>query len=223
MRETQPKSSVEQFARAVQWRQLPIFVLFVATIGFVRLYFGTGRWWLGITACSVRLACLVINFALPGNLYFRQITTLRSAYLLGDMVSVPVGVVSPWSYLGELSSLLLLAFVVDASISVWKRDKPEARRGALIVGGSITVYALLSTGLGMMVHLKSMPTVAYLTTLPFVAVVAGMAFELSYDLFYARLLSQRLRVSEASLSESEQRFQIVADSVLPSDLSDAAF
>jgi PAS domain S-box-containing protein len=205
-------SSAEQFARAVQWRQLPLFVAFVATIGFVRLYFGTGRWWLGITACGVRLACLVINFALPPNLYFREITTLRSVYLLGDMVSAPVGMVSPWSYLAELSSLLLLAFVVDASISLWQQGQPDARRRALIIGGSITSYALLATGLGMMVHLKSMPALAYLTTLPFVVVVFGMAFELSYDLFSARVLSQKLQVSEASLSESEKRFQIVADS-----------
>lgn len=205
-------SSAEQFARAVQWRQLPLFVAFVATIGFVRLYFGTGRWWLGITACAVRLACLVINFALPPNLYFRQITTLRSAYLLGDRVSAPIGVVNPWSYLSELSSLLLLAFVVDASISLWQQGKPDARRRALIIGGSITSYALLATWLGMMAHEKSMPALAYLTTLPFVVVVFGMSFELGYDLFSARLLSQKLQVSEASLSESEQRFQIVADS-----------
>ncbi len=205
-------SSAEQFAGAVEWRQLPLFVAFVATIGFVRLYFGTGRWWLGITACGVRLACLVINFALPSNLYFREITTLRSVYLLGEKVSAPVGMVSPWSYLAELSSLLLLAFVVDASISLWRQGQPDARRRALIIGGSITSYALLATGLGITVHLKSMPALAYLTTLPFVVVVFGMAFELSYDLFSARLLSQKLQVSEASLSESEKRFQIVADS-----------
>ena len=205
-------SSAEQFARAVQWRQLPLFVLFVATIGFVRLYFGTGRWWLAIIACAVRLACFIINFALPPDLYFQKITSLRSAYLLGDTVSVPVGMVRPWSYLFELSSLLLLAFVVDASITLWQQGKSEGRRRALIIGGSITFYALLSAGLGMMVHLKSMPALAYLTTIPFVAVVFGMAFELSYELFSAGRISQKLQLSEASLRESEARFRIVADS-----------
>ena len=205
-------SSVEQFARVLQWRQLPLFVMFVAIIGFVRLYFGTGRLWLGITACGVRLACLVINFALPPNLYFREITILRPVYLLGDTVSGPVGVVSPWSHLTELSSLFLLAFVVDASISLWQQGKPEARRRALIIGGSITSYEVLAAGLGMLVHLRSMSALAYFVSLPFVAVVAAMAFELSYDLFAALHISQKLQLSEASLRESEKRFRIVADS-----------
>ena len=205
-------SSVEQFARVLQWRQLPLFVMFVAIIGFVRLYFGTGRWWLGITACGVRLACLVINFALPPNLYFREITILRPVYLLGDTVSGPVGVVSPWSHLTELSSLFLLAFVVDASISLWQQGKPEARRRALIIGGSITSYEVLAAGLGMLVHLRSMSALAYFVSLPFVAILAAMAFELSYDLFAALHISQKLQLSEASLRESEKRFRIVADS-----------
>ena len=205
-------SSVEQFARVLQWRQVPLFVMFVAIIGFVRLYFGTGRWWLGITACGVRLACLVINFALPPNLYFREITIVRPVYLLGDTVSAPVGVVSPWSHLTELSSLFLLAFVVDASISLWQQGKPEARRRALIIGGSIASYEVLAAGMGMLVHLRSMSALAYLDNLPFVAIVGAMAFELGYDLFAALRISQKLQLSEASLRESEERFRIVADS-----------
>jgi hypothetical protein len=37
-------SSVEQFARALWRRQMPLFVMYVAIVVFVRLYFGTGRW-----------------------------------------------------------------------------------------------------------------------------------------------------------------------------------
>ena len=154
-------SSVEQFARALWWRQLPLFVMYIAIVVFVRLYFGTGRWWLGTTVCVVRLACLVINFALPPNLYFREITILRPADLLGGTVSTPVGVVSPWFYLTDLSSLLLLAFVVDASISLWQQGKPEARRRALVIGGSIVSYDLPGAGLAAVVHFGSMPAFVY--------------------------------------------------------------
>jgi PAS domain S-box-containing protein len=205
-------SSVEEFATVLQWRAPLLFVMFVTIIGFVRLYFGTGRWWLGITACAVRLACLVINFALPPNLYYREITALRSVYLLGDTVSTPVGVGSPWSHLAELSSLFLLAFVVDASISLWHQGKPESRRRALLIGGSITCYEGLAAALGMLIHLRSMPAVAYFDSLPFVAILAGMAFELSYDLYAALVISRKLQLSEASLQESEVRFRIAADS-----------
>jgi PAS domain S-box-containing protein len=205
-------SSVEEFTRALQWRQLPLFVMYVAVIGFVRLYFGTGRWWLGITACGARLACLVINYALPPNLYYREITALRSVYLLGDTVSAPIGVPSPWSPLAELSTLFLLAFVLDASISLWHQGKPKARRRALIIGGGIVCYHVLAAGLGMLVHLRSMPAVAYFDNLSFVAILAAMSFELSYDLYAALQISRKLQLSEASLQESEARFRIAADS-----------
>jgi PAS domain S-box-containing protein len=204
-------SSVEQFARVVQWRQLPLFVLYVATVGFIRLYFGTGRWWLGLTVCVVRLACLVINFASPPNLYFREITTLGRAQLLGETVAMPIGVVNPWSHLTDLSSLLLLVFVVDASINLWKQGKPEGRRRALVIGGSIAFYDLLAAGLGMLIHLKNVPAFAYVVDLPFVAVIVAMALELSYDLFIAGQVAQKLQTSEASLLESELRFGRMAD------------
>jgi two-component system sensor kinase FixL len=204
-------SSVEQFARALQWRQLPLFVMFTATVVFVRLYFGTGRWWLGIAICGLRFACLVINFAFPPNLYFREITILRPAHLLGDTVLTPVGVASPWSYLTDLSSLLLLAFVLDASISLWQTGKPEARRRALIIGGSIASYDVLAAGLGMLIHLRNMPALGYLLDLPFAVIVAAMTFELSYDLFAALHISQKLQLSQASLRESEARINLAAD------------
>src|ERR1700719_1604435 len=141
-------SSLEQFSRAVQWRQLPIFVMFAATIIFVRLYFDAGRWWLGIAAGGVLFACLGIHLAFPPNLYFREITSLSPAPLLGDTVLTPVAVASHWSYLTDLSSLLLLTFVLDASISLWKKGKPEARRRALTIGGSIVLSGALAAALG---------------------------------------------------------------------------
>jgi PAS domain S-box-containing protein len=204
-------SSVEQFARALQWRQLPLFVMFTATVVFVRLYFGTGRWWLGIAVCGLRFTCLVINFAFPPNLYFREITILRPAHLLGDTVLAAVGVASPWSYLTDLSSLFLLAFVLDASISLWQTGKPEARRRALIIGGSIASYDVLAAGLGTLIHLRSMPALGYLLDLPFAVIVAAMTFELSYDLFAALRISQELQISQASLRESEARINLAAD------------
>lgn len=205
-------SSVDEFSQAVQWRQLPLFVMFAATIVFVRFYFDAGRWWLGIAAGGVRFACLVINFAFPPNLYFREITSLRPAPLLSDTVLTPIGIASDWSYLTDLSSLLLLAFLLDASIRLWRKGKPEARRRALTIGGSILLSGALAAALGTVVHLRSMPALAYLVNLPFVLPVAAMAFELSYDLFAALHVAKKLELSQALLRESEARFRIVADS-----------
>ena len=42
--------SVDHFVRAVRWLQLPVFLIVVSIVGFVRLYLGTGRLWLGLSA-----------------------------------------------------------------------------------------------------------------------------------------------------------------------------
>ena len=114
--------TTEEIGRALQWTHLPVFFLVLAIVGFVRTYFGTGRLWLGIAACGARLVSLVINFAFPPNLNFREITALRHFDFLGETIAMPEGVASPWTRLGELSSLLLLAFD-DVLCSLWRRKR----------------------------------------------------------------------------------------------------
>ena len=120
-------TSVEQFARAQQWTHLPILILVVALVAFVRLYFRTGRVWLGVAVCAVRFVSPIINLAFPPGLNFHEITALSHIHFLGETVSVPVAVISSWTLLGELSSLLLLVFVINASIRLWQRARPNDR------------------------------------------------------------------------------------------------
>ena len=47
-------ATTEQIGRAQQWMHVPIFFFAIAIVGFVHLYFGTGRLWLGISGCVVR-------------------------------------------------------------------------------------------------------------------------------------------------------------------------
>jgi two-component system, LuxR family, sensor kinase FixL len=203
-------TSVDEFARAQQWIHVPIFVLVVALVCFIRLYFRTGRLWLGVTACGVRFASLIINFAFPPSLNFREITALRHLHFMGESVSVPVGVINPWTRLGELSSLLLLAYVVDASISLWRQGNAESRRRALVMGGSITFFILLAAGVTALIHRHTID-LPYLVSFPFAAILVAMAFELGHDLLRSIQVAKKLEVSEASLYESEERFRITAD------------
>lgn len=203
-------NSIEQFARAQQWAHVPLFVLVVALVGFVYFYFGTSRLWLGVAACFVRFICLIINFAFPPNLNFREITALRPVPFLGETVSTPVGVVNPWTHLGELSSLLVLVFVVDASIRLWREGRARDRRLALVVGGSITFFIVVAAGWGALIHLQVIQA-PYFVSFPFAAVIAAMSFELSYNMFRATQVARKLRLSQSSLRESESRFEALAD------------
>src|SRR5262249_46464030 len=95
--------SIDEFALALRWAHLPLFVLTIGLVGFVRFYFGTGRIWLGATVCIVRLVALIINFTVRPNINFTEITALQSVPFFGENVSAPLGMISPWNHLGELT------------------------------------------------------------------------------------------------------------------------
>jgi two-component system, LuxR family, sensor kinase FixL len=201
--------TTEQLGRALQWVHLPVFVLMVAIVGFVRLYFGTGRLWLGVAACLLRLVTLIINFAEPPNLNFREITSLRRFEFVGEIVALPEGIGSPWTRLAQLSSLLLLAFVVDASISLWRQGKPGGRRRAIVVGGSIVIFVTLATGVSALILETKLP-LPYFVSFSFLAIIGAMGFELGHDLLRSAQLARQLQASEGALRESEQRMELAA-------------
>jgi PAS domain S-box-containing protein len=200
----------EEIGRALQWTHVPVFFLYLGIIGFVGFYFRTTRPWLGIAAGATRLATLIINFAVSPNLNFRQITGLRHINLLGETVAMPEGVLNPWTRLGELSSFLMLIFVIDASVTLWRRGSAEGRRRALVVGGSITLFIVLAAGLAALTH-RNVVNLPYLISFTFLGVIMAMGFELSYDILRAARTALQLRASETALRESEARMSLAAE------------
>ena len=201
--------TIERIGQAQQWTHVPVFLLVVAITGFVHFYFGTGRLWLGVAACVTRLVGLAINFASPPNLNFREITGLRPLNFLGEAVATPEGVISPWTRVGELSSVLLLIFVADASFTLWRRGTAESRRRAGVVGGSIALFIILAAGITALIHTRVLHA-PYIISLPFLGVVLAMGFELSYDILRAAQTARQLRISEGALRESEVRMSLAA-------------
>jgi two-component system, LuxR family, sensor kinase FixL len=202
--------TTEEIGRAHQWTHVPVFFLLLAIVGFVRTYFGTGRLWLGIAAGGARFLSLIINFASPPNLNFREITHLRHFDFLGETVAMPEGVINPWTRLGELSSLLMLVFVIDASLTLWRWGSADGRRRAVIVGGSVALFIVLAAGLSAMIHTYVIH-VPYLISFPFLGVILAMGFELSHDILRAAQTARQLRISETALRESDERMSLAAE------------
>jgi two-component system, LuxR family, sensor kinase FixL len=190
--------------RAVQIAQAPTFIVLVAIVGFVHLYLGTARLWLGALTCAVRAISLVVNFVEPPNVNFRQVTALRSYHFLGETVTMPVGPRNPWILLAYCSSLLVLAFVIDASWKLWRRGTPDNRRRAVVVGGSIVFFIIVAQGASVLINAGAI-NFPYFVSIPFMVIVAAMGFELSYDVVRGAELSRALR-------ESEERMGLAAES-----------
>jgi two-component system, LuxR family, sensor kinase FixL len=184
------------FGTAVRWGHLPIWVLIVSLVGFVRLYLRAGRLWLAWTVCGLRTLSLTLNFLFTPNLNYREITALRHVSFLGERVVVAEGIPNPWMLVGQLSLLLLVFFVADAAISVWQRGD---RRQALSVGGNIVFFVVAGTVQAILIFWGIIHT-PITASLFFMAIVAAMGYELSQEVFRAARLSDDLRESEERMS-----------------------
>jgi hypothetical protein len=124
--------NTEQMATLLRWAHLPLFVLWVAIVFFVRFYFDAGRLWLAWTVCGLRALALILSFTTGQNLFFREITSLRHvAFFGGEIISIPQGVLNPWYIVDPLSMLALVVFVVDASSPVASRNEYRPSRSIL--------------------------------------------------------------------------------------------
>jgi PAS domain S-box-containing protein len=155
----------------------------------------------------VRTLSLILNFIFSPNINFRQMAPLRHVSFLGESVAIATGVPNPWMVVAQLSLVLLVIFVTDATITVWRRGD---RRQALMVGGSILLFTIAGAVEGITITwgIISMPLTV---SLFYQSLVAVMACELSFDVLRATALARQLQASEASMGESEERFRIVAN------------
>jgi two-component system sensor kinase FixL len=188
--------SPAQLGSSIRWAQVSIWVITLSLAGFVRLYLRAGRTWLLWTVCGLRTVSLFLNFLIGQNLNYREITSLRHISVLGESVSIAEGVRNPWMLLGHISILALVIFVVDATISVWRRGD---RRLALMVGGSIMFFLLVGgapTALSLWGIIQWPPT----TSLFFVGIIAAMSYELGGEALRTAQLARDLRGSEQKLS-----------------------
>ena len=63
-----------QYATLVRWTFIPLWLLVVSLVWFVRMFFGTGRTWLALSSIGLWTLTVIVNF-LPGqNLVYDTMT-----------------------------------------------------------------------------------------------------------------------------------------------------
>ena len=211
--------STAQYASLVRWAYAPLWVLMVSLILFVREYFGTGRKWLALSSIGLWTLTVIVNF-LPGrNLVYEPMTGLRPVEIFGATMVVGVGVPNPWNAVNYLGTLLMLLFVLDASITLWRQ---HGRRRALVVGGSV-VFFFLAAGVHSALIEAGLLRSPYMISFSFLAIVAAMSGELSRDLWRAAQMSRQLQQSEAearrNLAELAHLSRVVTVGELTSSLA----
>ena len=188
--------TVGEYGALLRWIHVPVWVLTVTFVMFVRLYLHAGRSWLAWSICGLRTVVLILNFIFTPNLNFQQITMLRQfSWWGGEVILVPIGVANPWATLSSVSLLLLLVFFVDATITVWRRGN---RRRALFVGGSMIFGAILAWHVPLVVW--GVIEVPFFLCFAYLGIVAAMGYELSNDMARTVQLARELEASDKRLN-----------------------
>jgi len=189
--------SPAEFGRAMRWIHLPVWMVIISLVLFVRQYLRSGRPWLAWLVCGIRTLSLILNFIFVPNINYREISSLQHMRFLGESISVAQGVPNPWMLVAQAGLFLLAIFVIDAAVSVRRRDD---QRNALVLSSGIVFFVVASMVQVVMVLWGgvSMPiTISFF----FLGIVAVTAYEMSLDVHRSAQLAQNLRDSEARLRD----------------------
>jgi signal transduction histidine kinase len=164
-------TTAAEMGETLRWYHLPIFFTMIGQLLFVRAYLGTGRLWLLGAIILIRMFVLVANFLVEPNYNFLEISSLQHIAFLGEQVAV-IGESTPrsWQWLAVVSVLLLMIFIVDATIQGWRKGGGETRRRAMTVGlaiivpmtGNLVLNQLVASGV---LHIPIVATFWFLGTL----------------------------------------------------------
>jgi len=201
----------EDFGLYMRWTHVPLFLAVVSIVAFVRVYFGTGRLWLAWAVFSVRLAILVVNFVVTPNVNYATISALERRYLPGgESFAVAQGVISPWTRLAQVGSVLFLVFLIDASVQLWRRGNAVERRHAIVTGGSLVLFVLMAAVHTALVQQGVIAT-PYMISFAFLMPLVVMAFQQSADVVHGSQLSQLLARSQSDLRGAGERVELAAE------------
>ena len=188
------------FEHCVRWVHAIYFFITLGILGFVHNYFGTGRRWMFGAALGMRMAAVVANFTTGSSLHFIAVHSLRKLVFLGEEIWVPgKWEENPWVRLGQLSSLFLLIYVVDASSRLWRIGTPDARRRTMVLGVGLVFFIVLAASLPVL-EMMGVLNIPLIASLPFLGMVLAMGYELSRDVLRAGSLLQQMKRSEQQLS-----------------------
>jgi signal transduction histidine kinase len=195
-------ATAAEYGEWVRLCYLPVFFAVVGQVLFVHLYLGTGRRDLLWTVVGMRLVVLVGNFLTYPSFAWREIGDLRHVPFLGEWVSVPGTIVlRPWHWLSVASCVLMVAFIADAALRMWRRGGAEERRKALVAAGGVGVPLAATIVYAQSVLLGAVQ-LPLLVTPSFLITIIVMAVELSRGLLLYRQTRQELEELRSELARA---------------------
>jgi two-component system sensor kinase FixL len=201
-------TTVEGYALALRALFVPVALLAVSWVWYVRNYFGAGRRSLAMAVTIAWLLVVIIDAFSPFSPVFSEISGLRIVRTpWGEPFSLARGTISPLNQVFNLADLMVLVFVVDVSAALWRRGN---RRRAMLFGIGI-VGAVVAAVIQVRLVDSGVLQMPYVVTFVYIGIVIALGYPLSADVLRTAQLVQQLQASEAALLESEARINLAAN------------
>ena len=183
------------FGRAFRWSHVVWGIGVMGSLGFVHFHLGRDSRRLLVAAIGSRALAMIMNFFVGANLHMVQVRSLQKITFLGAQVSVLRDwTPSRWAILAQCASLLQVLYIIDASIRAWRSHDPLLQRRALMIGAPLAFFIVFGTAIAGLVAAGILRT-PFLVSLPFLAMLGAMGYELSRDVVHAAHLASSLRES----------------------------
>ena len=197
-------TSVDTYNELLRYENLAIFLILVPMTWFVHFYLKTGRNWLVVSITALWSIAIIVNFITPVNLTFSEIYELKRVETFwGEMFSIPSGEENPWKILADIASLLILIYVIDASLRKFRQgeyDKP------LIIGGSI-IFFILSAGIHTPLVDAEIVATPYMISFSFLAIVITFSYQLASDAMQIQRYARQVVAIENKRTAAEKDLQ----------------
>jgi PAS domain S-box-containing protein len=182
---------------------LAVFVLLVSLVWFVYLYFRTASRSMALTITAMWSVSLAINFVAPNSIIFLEITELTSfSTYWGESFYLASGVRNPWNTIPDLASLLILGYLVHASVRSWHSGN---KHRAGVVGGASVLFILLG-GIHTPLVDAGWVRTPYMVSFAFLAIAAAMSYELVNEVLKSSRYAEKI-------SAVERRWTLLLDKV----------
>jgi signal transduction histidine kinase len=190
--------SLETYRALIRWENLAIFMILVPMVWFVQIYFSSARRWLALAITLLWSLGMLINFVSPWSLTFSAIAELKQLPAFwGEFFTVPSGTENPWKLLADLSSLLILAYVGDATFRSWRHNN---QREALIIGSGILLF-IISAGIHTPLVDAGIVHTPYMVSFAFLAIVATMSYQLASEAMRSQHYERELQQTRKQLDQ----------------------
>jgi two-component system sensor kinase FixL len=186
--------SAAQFQVLLRWGDVGSGLMVISLAAFIWVYFRSGNKWLALAVPCLWGAGLVPDIVPGGaDTIYLRVTGIETVQTFGGAsYQVAVGEPNPWNVVAYLGTLMLLVFVVDASVRLARRGRP---RRAIIIGGSITLWGLIAGTHSGLIE-SGIVRMPYIVSVSFLLIVLAVSFELTSDVSGAAKTGRQLLDSE---------------------------